>query len=85
MQILNSTTNSSQAYQFKNFYSGDQIEIGVDCYLFYQTLLPPISMTPNSFYFAEGYSDIIHFWSEIDPSGEQRYFCQSTFMKNRLF
>lgn len=60
-------------------------EIDDSLYFHFLNVLPPLSRSINSFYFAEGYSDIIHFWSETDPSGERRYFCQNTFMKNRLF
>jgi len=84
MQNLNEVMENVPRNFFESVFSGEQIEIEFEKYYFWLNILPPISQNKNSFYFAEGYSDIIHFWSEICSTGETRYFCQNTFMKNRL-
>lgn len=84
MQNLNEVVENVPGNFFENFYSGEQIEIDFEKYYFWLNILPPISQTINSFYFAEGYSDILHFWSDIGVDGQAKYYCQNTFMKNRL-
>lgn len=85
LKIYSDLENKVSEQITKDMTSGLVVTINAELYNYWMSVLPPISMARNSFYFAEGYSDIIHFWSEIDSNGDQRYFCQNTFMKNRLF
>lgn len=81
-----------QKRNFKNWESfllardsGDVIEVDEEMFEHWRDILPPIRESKEGFYFAEGLSDLIHFWREPDQASRSRYFCQNTYVKNQLF
>ncbi len=64
--------------------SGKLVQIDQEMFDYWQELLPPITQSNSSFYFAEGFSPIIHFFKEEDETGRELFYCQSTLVKNKL-